>query len=351
MCPQRKTNPLLKIVPAVLLALVTIAIYFTAYILIEKEQKNLNISTASEQKTKVYENNKTLQEEYKCLENMKMQVTWGCFLLLIVIIFSLIYSVANSIMKEVKKIDSSLQHNGGKLELDSRGSTHSNTLLEKQICKMEHKLNKLTEHVKEFEKDTLSQVNIVNDNVATTLKSFHKKLEYLKSAFQSYKESTIHASGDNNDIINSDITAVAKGKSTDEKTLSSLYKSKEERDDRFIKEKNDIFLDISEVFIDDVLKEWQKEDKLFLEKSRGYDEARFILIEKNLLYFNFYRYNEDLQLNLKNGTDKKATKCIFDFIGAENGSVISCSPAKVRCCGDDVYMLEKKGAVTIKNEG
>ena len=131
-------------------------------------------------------------------------------------------------------------------------------------------------------------------------------------------------------------------------TIIKFYSSKAERENR-PDSKYDTYLKIDEAFYNLALDRQGEGEKATLTLGGEYINAEFILIEGNLLYFNFYCYNEKKVFPKCSVNDMKIRKYIFDFDGDEHGRIIQCSPARVKKIAEGKYEVIDKGSVLMRN--
>ena len=131
-------------------------------------------------------------------------------------------------------------------------------------------------------------------------------------------------------------------------TITKFYSSKAERDNR-PDSKYDTYLKIDEAFYNLALDRQGEGEKATLTLGGEFISAEFILIEGNLLYFNFYCYNEKKVFPKCSVNDMKIRKYIFDFDGDEHGRIIQCSPARVKKIAEGKYEVIDKGSVLMRN--
>ena len=132
-------------------------------------------------------------------------------------------------------------------------------------------------------------------------------------------------------------------------TITNFYSSKAKRENR-PDSKYDTYLKIDEAFYNLALDRQGEGEKATLTLGGEYISAEFILIEGNLLYFNFYCYNEKKVFPKCSVNDMKIRKYIFDFDGDEHGRIIQCSPARVKKIAEGKYEVIDKGSVLMQNE-
>ena len=132
-------------------------------------------------------------------------------------------------------------------------------------------------------------------------------------------------------------------------TIIKFYSSKAERENR-PDSKYDTYLKIDEAFYNLALDRQGEGEKATLTLGGEYINAEFILIEGNLLYFNFYCYNEKKVFPKCSVNDMKIRKYIFDFDGDEHGRIIQCSPARVKKIAEGKYEVIEKGSVLMQSE-
>jgi len=132
-------------------------------------------------------------------------------------------------------------------------------------------------------------------------------------------------------------------------TITNFYSSKAERENR-PDSKYDTYLKIDEAFYNLALDRQGEGEKATLTLGGEFISAEFILIEGNLLYFNFYCYNEKKVFPKCSVNDMKIRKYIFDFDGDEHGRIIQCSPARVKKIAEGKYEVIDKGSVLMQNE-
>ena len=132
-------------------------------------------------------------------------------------------------------------------------------------------------------------------------------------------------------------------------TITNFYSSKAKRENR-PDSKYDTYLKIDEAFYNLALDRQGEGEKATLTLGGEFISAEFILIEGNLLYFNFYCYNEKKVFPKCSVNDMKIRKYIFDFDGDEHGRIIQCSPARVKKIAEGKYEVIDKGSVLMQNE-
>ena len=132
-------------------------------------------------------------------------------------------------------------------------------------------------------------------------------------------------------------------------TITNFYSSKAKRENR-PDSKYDTYLKIDEAFYNLALDRQGEGEKATLTLGGEYINAEFILIEGNLLYFNFYCYNEKKVFPKCSVNDMKIRKYIFDFDGDEHGRIIQCSPARVKKIAEGKYEVIEKGSVLMQSE-
>ncbi|MDR0558013.1 MAG: hypothetical protein LBG43_09170 [Treponema sp.] len=121
-----------------------------------------------------------------------------------------------------------------------------------------------------------------------------------------------------------------------------LYHSKEKREERRAGAR-DAYLDVNAA----VYERFSQGErvKLSFEKSSNYLASPLALVDDNLLYVNFHRFNESLEIP----NDMRPMMAqIYGIYGALPGFVKSCTPAKV-VSKDGKYEVAAKGALYMKS--
>ncbi|MDR0644475.1 MAG: hypothetical protein LBG05_06135 [Treponema sp.] len=84
--------------------------------------------------------------------------------------------------------------------------------------------------------------------------------------------------------------------------------------------------------------------RLSFEKSGNYLASPLALVDDNLLYVNFHRFNESLEIP----TDMRLMMVqIYDIYGALPGFVKNCVPAQV-VFKDNTYLITVKGKLYVE---
>ncbi|MGP1414907.1 MAG: hypothetical protein ACTTJ6_03085 [Treponema sp.] len=131
-------------------------------------------------------------------------------------------------------------------------------------------------------------------------------------------------------------------------TIDSLYSSSVERTEYLEKKQSITYLSIDDEFYHNALNNPSaKYDAVLVEKGSN---STFVVTKDNLLYLNFYIYNEKKVFpNLQNDVIK-VFEYIFCFEKDKYGRVVRCSPAKVKKREDGKYIVKDKGFVWMQNE-
>ena len=326
-----------------------------------KERKNSiekEISSNKGEHSKVKSEYEDLDAEINSLSNLKLILFVAVLLLIILSLIILIFQLKQikPAKRQVGKHKTSF-NDPYELKQNNASSTQTNSGLANEDVPFDFGESQNNDFGEMSSKDLDARFTNFGSNyeyLSNKIYDLEKRIAMLEKKLSRLEEnlsklqvtSSVGMSGVR---IGSEEKKIARENQLPKNTITKFYSSKAERENR-PDSKYDTYLKIDEAFYNLALDRQGEGEKATLTLGGEYISAEFILIEGNLLYFNFYCYNEKKVFPKCSVNDMKIRKYIFDFDGDEHGRIIQCSPARVKKIAEGKYEVIDKGSVLMQNE-